>query len=161
MLNAIKELKDLCSPPSNHLHRLRGEREGQWAISVNGPWRLCFRFDEGDIFDLELTQYYLRGEIMLPENRRPVHPGEIIRYEYLEPLHMTQQQLADALGITRVRINEIILGKRKITPDTAFRLAKYFKTTAEFWMNMQNNLDMWETLQNHKVDYDKIHPLAS
>ena len=82
-------------------------------------------------------------------------------HEYLEPLNMTQQQLADALGITRVRINEIILGKRKITPDTAFRLAKYFKTTAEFWINMQNNLDMWETLQNHKIEYDKIHPLAS
>ena len=98
---------------------------------------------------------------MLPKNRRPIHPGEIIRYEYLEPLNMTQQQLADALGITRVRINEIILGKRKITPDTAFRLAKYFKTTAEFWMNMQNNLDMWETLQNHKIEYDKIHPLSS
>ena len=48
---------------------------------------------------------------MLPENRRPVHPGEIIREEYLEPLNMTQQQLADALGVTRVRINEIILGK--------------------------------------------------
>ncbi|MBN1407696.1 MAG: type II toxin-antitoxin system RelE/ParE family toxin [Calditrichaceae bacterium] len=58
MLNAAKEIKDLISPPSNHLHQLHGDREGQWAISVNGPWRLCFRFDDGDIFDIEFVQYH-------------------------------------------------------------------------------------------------------
>ena len=93
---------------------------------------------------------------MLPKNRRPIHPGEILREEYLEPLHMTQQQLADSLGITRVRINEIILGKRSITPDTAFRLSKFFNTTPDFWLNLQNNVDMWDTLQLHQTDYDKI-----
>jgi len=97
---------------------------------------------------------------MLPNNRRPTHPGEILREEYLEPLQMTQQQLADALGITRVRINEIILGKRSITPDTAFRLSKYFNTTPDFWLNLQKNLDMWETLQVNKPDYDKIKTLT-
>ena len=97
---------------------------------------------------------------MLPKNRRPVHPGEIIRYEYLEPLNLTQQQLADAIGVTRVRINEIILGKRSVTPDTAFRLAKYFNTTPDFWINLQMNVDMWDTLQTHKNDYDKIKSVA-
>lgn len=58
MLNRAKELQDLRSPPSNHLHPLHGERNTQWAISVNGPWRLCFRFENGDIFELELTQYH-------------------------------------------------------------------------------------------------------
>ena len=58
MLNAINELKDLSSLPSNHLHQLHGDRKGQWAISVNGPWRLCYKFEDGDIFDLELTQYH-------------------------------------------------------------------------------------------------------
>jgi addiction module HigA family antidote len=96
---------------------------------------------------------------MLPKNRRPVHPGEIIRDEYLEPLSMTQQQLADALGVTRVRINEIVLGKRSITPDTAFRLSKYFNTTPDFWLNLQSNVDMWDTLQLHQKDYDKIETL--
>jgi len=97
---------------------------------------------------------------MLPKNRRPVHPGDIIRYEYLEPLNLTQQQLAKALGITRVRINEIILGKRSVTPDTAFRLAKFFNTTPDFWINLQINVDMWDTLQQHKNDYDKIRGVA-
>jgi len=94
---------------------------------------------------------------MLPKNRRPTSPGEIIRYEYLEPLNMTQQQLADALGITRVRVNEIILGKRAITPDTAFRLSKYFNTSPDFWINMQVNIDMWDTFQAHKKEYNKIN----
>ena len=58
MLNAVNELKDLKSPPSNHLHPLHGDRQGQWAISVSGSWRLCFRFEEGEIIDLELTQYH-------------------------------------------------------------------------------------------------------
>jgi len=97
---------------------------------------------------------------MLPKNRRPVLPGEIIRHEYLEPLNLTQQQLADTLGITRVRINEIILGKRSITPDTAFRLAKYFDTTPDFWLNLQMNVDMWDTLQNHHDEYEKIPRVA-
>ena len=97
---------------------------------------------------------------MLPKNRRPIHPGEILREEYLKPLEMTQQQLADALGITRVRINEIILGKRSITPDTAFRLSKYFNTTPDFWLNLQQNVDMWDTLQVNKRDYDKIKALT-
>jgi len=97
---------------------------------------------------------------MLPKNRRPVHPGEVIRQEYLEPLKLTQQQLADALGISRVRINEIILGKRSVTPDTAFRLSKYFNTTPDFWINLQMYVDMWDTLRRHKKEYDNIQSVA-
>jgi len=93
---------------------------------------------------------------MLPENRCPVHPGEILRYEFLEPLHITQQQFADAIGVTRVRINEIILGKRSVTPDTAFRLSKILNTTPEFWINLQMNRDMWKTFQSHKKEYERI-----
>jgi addiction module HigA family antidote len=98
---------------------------------------------------------------MLPKNRQPTHPGEIIRYEYLDELNMTQQQLADAIGITRVRINEIILGKRSLTPDTAFRLARFFNTTPEFWIGLQTNFDMWNTLQKREKEYERIRPLNS
>jgi proteic killer suppression protein len=58
MLNAARELRDLNSPPSNKLHPLHGDREGQWAIAVSGSWRLCFKFEEGKIFDLEFVQYH-------------------------------------------------------------------------------------------------------
>lgn len=97
---------------------------------------------------------------MLPNNRRPTHPGEILRYEFLEPLNLSQQQLANSIGVTRVRINEIILGKRSITPDTAFRFAKFFNTTANFWIGLQTNVDMWDTLQTRKNEYAKINPVT-
>ena len=58
MLNSANHIRDLKSPPSNHLHKLSGDRKGQWAISVNGPWRLCFIFKDGDINKLELIQYH-------------------------------------------------------------------------------------------------------
>lgn len=58
MLNSVKELRDLSSPPSNRLHPLHGDRKGQWAISVSGQWRLCFKFENGDILDVELVQYH-------------------------------------------------------------------------------------------------------
>ncbi len=58
MLNSAKELKDLMSPPSNPLHQLHGNKEEQWAISVSGQWRLCFKFVDGDVFDIELVQYH-------------------------------------------------------------------------------------------------------
>ena len=58
MMNTATEIIDLMSPPSNHLHQLYGDRQDQWAISVNGPWRLCFKFEDGDVFDVELVQYH-------------------------------------------------------------------------------------------------------
>ncbi len=58
MINRAVALKDLRSPSSNHLHPLLGDRQGEWAVSVNGPWRLCFRFKDGDIYNLELAQYH-------------------------------------------------------------------------------------------------------
>jgi addiction module HigA family antidote len=96
---------------------------------------------------------------MLPKNRRPTPPGEILRYEFLEPLGLSQKELAEALGITRVRLSEIIRNKRAITPDTAFRLARFFDTTAEFWLGLQTDLSLWDTLQLHAQEYDKIKPV--
>ena len=58
MLNRATSYQDLQAPPANHLHALHGDRQGQWAISVSGSWRLCFRFEAGDIFVLELVQYH-------------------------------------------------------------------------------------------------------
>jgi toxin HigB-1 len=58
MLAGASELRDLAAPPSNRLHSLHGDREGKCAIAVNGPWRLCFRFEDGDVHDLELVQYH-------------------------------------------------------------------------------------------------------
>jgi addiction module HigA family antidote len=96
---------------------------------------------------------------MLPKDRRPTHPGEIINYEFLEPLKISQRQLANSVGVSEVLINDIILGERSISPDIAFRLAKYFNTIPEFWIGLQINVDMWDTLQSHKKEYESINSL--
>jgi addiction module HigA family antidote len=96
---------------------------------------------------------------MLPRNRRPTPPGEILRYEFLEPLGLSQKELAEALGITRVRLSEIIRGRRAISPDTAFRLARFFDTTPEFWLGLQTDMSLWDTLQAHGQEYEKIKPV--
>jgi len=96
---------------------------------------------------------------MLPRNRRPTPPGEILRHEFLEPLGLSQKELAEALGITRVRLSEILRGKRAITPDTAFRLARFFDTTPEFWLGLQTDVSLWDTLQAHGGVYEKIKPV--
>jgi antitoxin HigA-1 len=83
---------------------------------------------------------------MLPKSRRPSPPGEILRYEFLEPFGLSQKELTEALGITRVRLSEILRGRRSITTDTAFRLARFFDTTPEFWLGLQMDIDLWETL---------------
>lgn len=72
----------------------------------------------------------------------PVHPGEVILHDYIEPLAMSRYSLAKALGVTEARIGEIIRGRRSISPDTALRLARYFGTSPEFWMGMQAHYDL-------------------
>jgi len=98
---------------------------------------------------------------MLPRNRRPTLPGEILRHEFLEPLGLSQKELAEALGITRVRLSEILRGKRGITPDTALRLARFFDTTPEFWLGLQTDVSLWDTLQAHGREYEKIKPVKT
>jgi addiction module HigA family antidote len=72
----------------------------------------------------------------------PAHPGEVLREEFLKPLDLSQYALAKAIGVPQIRINEIVNGKRAITPDTALRLARYFGTSAEFWIGMQATYDL-------------------
>lgn len=73
---------------------------------------------------------------------RPVHPGEVLREEFLEPLGLTAHALAVALRVPAPRINDLAREKRSVTPDTALRLARYFRTTPQFWMNLQASYDL-------------------
>ena len=79
---------------------------------------------------------------MLPENRIPTHPGEILLEEFLKPMGISQVTFARHLGVPLQRINEIVRGKRGITPDTAWRFSQAFGTTPEFWMNLQTIHDL-------------------
>ena len=73
---------------------------------------------------------------------KPIHPGEILKTEFLEPLKMSQNELARQLGVPPRRINEIVLEKRGITADTAVRLSRFFGTTPQFWLNLQNEYEL-------------------
>ena len=84
---------------------------------------------------------------MLPKNRAPTHPGEMLLEEFLKPLNMTQTELAGRIHVSYPRINEIINGRRGVTPDTALRLSRLFGTTPEFWLNGQRN-ELW-----HRCDH--------
>ena len=94
-------------------------------------------------------------------NMRPIHPGEIIKEEYLEPLNMSVNALAIALRIPAPRINDVVRQKRGVSIDTALRLARYFNTTAQFWMNLQINYDLKIARQNMVKIKDEIIPLQT
>lgn len=79
---------------------------------------------------------------MVKNNMRPIHPGEILREDYLEPLGLSANALARALDVTPARINGIVRERRAITGDTALRLARYFGTDAQSWMNLQTAYDL-------------------
>ena len=89
---------------------------------------------------------------MLPENRIPAHPGEILLEEFLKPLEISQVAFARHVGVPLQRINEIVRGKRGITPDTARRLAQSLGTTPEFWMNLQSTYDLARSRPAKPVD---------
>jgi addiction module HigA family antidote len=79
---------------------------------------------------------------MLPANRIPTHPGEVLSEEFLKPLGLTQVALAEHLGVPVQRINELVRGKRGVTPETAWLLAGAFGTTPDFWVNLQTTHDL-------------------
>lgn len=91
----------------------------------------------------------------------PIHPGEILQVEYLEPLGVTQHRLAVAIGVPPRRINEIVHGKRGITADTALRLARYFGTSERFWLNLQIRYELEIERDRLAGKLDQIDPLVA
>ena len=91
-----------------------------------------------------------------------VHPGEVLFEEFLKPLGLSQNQAARDLGVPPRRINEIVLGKRSITPDTALRLARYFGTSERFWLGLQTDYDLEEARLALEARIEReVQPLAS
>ena len=82
---------------------------------------------------------------MLPKNRIPTHPGSVLREEFLEPLGVTQSAFAEHIGVPLQRVNEIIRGKRGVTPETAWLFAGALGTTPQFWLNLQAAHDLMAT----------------
>ena len=93
----------------------------------------------------------IRRTRALPKHRRPTHPGEMLLREFLEPAGMSQAEASRKLGIPTNRVNELVKGKRGMTPGTALKLAALFDTTPQFWMNLQTNLELWQAEHEARV----------
>lgn len=97
----------------------------------------------------------------LPTHRAPTHPGEMLLEEFLKPLGLSQSAFAIRLGVSFPRLNEIIRGKRSVTPDTALRLARVLGTSADFWLGLQQDWDLWRALHSKKAaEIEQLEPLC-
>ena len=93
---------------------------------------------------------------MLPKNRPPTHPGEMLLKEFLDPLEVSQRQFAEHLGWTYARLNEIVNGRRNVSADSALAFGEALGTGPEFWLNLQRDWDLWHAMASHA----RVRPLG-
>jgi addiction module HigA family antidote len=91
--------------------------------------------------------------------RRPVHPGEILREDFMPDFRLTVSGLADALGVSRQSVNELIRERRAVSPEMALRLGRLFGNSPEFWLNLQRSVDLYDTAAATRDDVQHIKPL--
>jgi antitoxin HigA-1 len=158
-VDAAGRIDDLRIPPGNRPEALFGERHGSTASAsmINGGYAsngakappgtsgssITTRDDAMSIKreDLDAGRVDL-AEVTTGRRLPPVHPGEILRADFLKPMKLSVYTLAQAIKVPRSRLNDIALARRGITADTAFRLARYFGTSPEFWINLQARYDL-------------------
>ena len=95
----------------------------------------------------------------IPSEREPTHPGEVLLEEFLQPMDLTQKGLADGIHVPYQRVNEIVNGKRGVTPSTALRLARFFDNSPGFWVNLQLTWDLYHVRQEEKEGVEAIEPV--
>ncbi|MEE4195130.1 MAG: HigA family addiction module antitoxin [Anaerolineae bacterium] len=98
--------------------------------------------------------------VRIPTNREPSHPGEILLLDFLQPMDLSQRELADSILVPYQRVNEIVNKKRGVTPETALRLSKFFNTSVEFWINLQLRWDLYFAQQKETDILQQIQPFA-
>lgn len=96
--------------------------------------------------------------VRIPTHREPTHPGEMLLEEFLIPMELTQKELSDAIRVPYQRINEIVNGRRGMTPSTALRLSKYFGMSEDFWVNLQQRWDLYRAKQEEQRILKTIKP---
>jgi len=99
--------------------------------------------------------------IRIPTHRTPTHPGEMLLEEFLKPMGLTQRDLAHAINVPYQRVNEIVNGRRGITPSTALRLSKVFGVSADFWMNIQLRWDLYFVKKAESDALSRIKPISA
>ena len=97
--------------------------------------------------------------VRVPTHRPPTHPGEMLLEAFLEPLQMTQTELAERIDVPFQRVNSLVNGRRALTPDTALRLSRLFGTSPSFWMNHQLRWDLYHAQQSSRRELQRIKPV--
>jgi antitoxin HigA-1 len=98
---------------------------------------------------------------MSDESLPNIHPGEILKREFLEPMNITPYRLSVDIGVTKTRVSEVLNGKRRISADTALRLARYFGNSAHFWLNLQVHYDITQANHENQAVYDRILTISA
>ena len=93
-------------------------------------------------------------------NLANIHPGEVLHEDFLEPMHLTAYQLSQSIGVPQTRISQILKGKRSISADTAHRFARFFGTSAQLWLGLQNQYDLEKTEARNRAEYESIRAYA-
>ena len=96
--------------------------------------------------------------VRVPTDREPTHPGDMLLQEFLMPLGLTQRDLATAIHVPFQRVNEVVRGRRGVTPSTALRLSKFFGTSPDFWLNLQVRWDLYHAQRVEAEQIDSIQP---
>ena len=91
--------------------------------------------------------------------RRPIHPGEMLREEFFPEYGLTVSAFAEAAGVSRQSVNELLRERRAVSPEMALRLGKLLGTSPEYWLNLQRNVDLWDAARGLKGEIDQIRPL--
>ncbi len=97
--------------------------------------------------------------VRVPTHREPTHPGEMLLEEFLKPMEISQRDLADDIHVPYQRVNELVNGRRGVTPSTALRLAKYFGNSAGFWLSLQYRWDLYQTMKKEAQELKRIQPV--
>lgn len=99
--------------------------------------------------------------VRVPTHRKPTHPGEMLLEEFLKPMGISQRELADRIWVPYQRVNELINGRRGITPSTALRLGRFFGNSASFWMNLQLRWDLFRAQADERAELRRIRPVRA
>ena len=91
---------------------------------------------------------------------RPIHPGEMLREDFLPDYELTVSSLAEALGVSRQTVNELLRERRSVSPEMALRLARLFSNSPEFWLNAQGAVDLWDAIHEMRGEVERIKPLT-
>ncbi len=168
LLKSAVSLRSL-SLPGLRLEALDRDHEGQHSIRINERHRICFRWDKQrsrpnvGIFTGPLRTGGKEQRMRrLPKHRRPSHAGKVLLEDFLEPVGLTQKEAAKRLRISYPRMNELVNGKRRVTPETALRFGRLTDTDPELWLNLQQAVDLWDALHSRVAgEIAEIVPLTT